>query len=250
MKRFIRPFLLLLVTFPLFVFAEEPAMAEGSPPIIVKIAAVAILALLPFIIMLMTSFLKMVIVFSLLRNAIGVQQSPPNQAINGMALLMSIYVMFPTGVAMYDKAKEYIQTTSPQELFSADSAFYVVNIIDKAKDPLKDFLKRNTAAKNSRYFFQLAYKKFPEGYREKLNPDDFVILVPAYITSQIKAAFEVGVLIYLPFFVIDLVTSNILLAMGMMMLSPLTIALPLKLLLIVMIDGWTLIVQGLVLSFR
>ena len=250
MGRFIRPFLLLLVTFPLFVFAEEPMMAEGSPPIIVKIAAVAILALLPFIIMLMTSFLKMVIVFSLLRNAIGVQQSPPNQAINGMALLMSIYVMFPTGVAMYDKAKEYIQTTSPQELFSADSAFYVVNIIDKAKDPLKDFLKRNTAAKNSRYFFQLAYKKFPEGYREKLNPDDFVILVPAYITSQIKAAFEVGVLIYLPFFVIDLVTSNILLAMGMMMLSPLTIALPLKLLLIVMIDGWTLIVQGLVLSFR
>jgi type III secretion protein R len=250
MVRFIRPFLLLLLTFPILGFSEEMVTPEGSPPIIVKVAAVAILALLPFIIMLMTSFLKMVIVFSLLRNAIGVQQSPPNQAINGMALLMSIYVMFPTGVAMYDKAKEYIQTTSPQELFSADSAFYVVNVIDKAKDPLKDFLKRNTAAKNSRYFFQLAYKKFPEGYREKLSPDDFVILVPAYITSQIKAAFEVGVLIYLPFFVIDLVTSNILLAMGMMMLSPLTIALPLKLLLIVMIDGWTLIVQGLVLSFR
>lgn len=192
----------------------------------------------------------MVIVLSLLRNAIGVQQSPPNQAINGMALLMSIYVMFPTGVAMYDRAKETIATSPPQELFSTDSAFYVMNVIDKAKEPLKDFLKRNTAQKNSRYFYQLAYKKFPEGYRENLSPDDFVIIVPAYITSQIKQAFEVGVLIYLPFFVIDLVTSNILLAMGMMMLSPLTIALPLKLLLIVMIDGWTLIVQGLVLSFR
>ncbi|NBO24202.1 MAG: EscR/YscR/HrcR family type III secretion system export apparatus protein [Chlamydiae bacterium] len=200
--------------------------------------------------MLMTSFLKIVIVFSLLRNAIGVQQSPPNQALNGMALIMSIYVMFPTGVAMYDKAKTYIQSQAPTNLLSPESAFYVMNVIDQAKEPLKDFLKRNTSVKNTRYFYQLAYKKFPEGYKKDLSMDDFIIIVPAYITSQIKAAFEVGVLIYLPFFVIDLVTSNILLAMGMMMLSPLTIALPLKLLLIVMIDGWTLIVQGLVLSFR
>jgi type III secretion protein R len=223
---------------------------EGQPAIIVKMAALAILALLPFIIMLMTSFLKIVIVFSLLRNAIGVQQSPPNQALNGMALLMSIYVMFPTGVAMYDAAKTVVKNSPPQELFSSDSAFYVINVIDQAKDPLKDFLKRNTSTKTTRYFYQLAYRKFPENYRTQLTMDDFVILVPAYVTSQIKSAFEVGVLIYLPFFVIDLVTSNILLAMGMMMLSPLTIALPLKLLLIVMIDGWTLIVQGLVLSFR
>ncbi len=245
-------FLFLLLTLaPHLIFSEEDlGPMAGSPSITVKIAAIALLSLLPFMVMLMTSFLKIVIVFSLLRNAIGVQQSPPNQAINGMALIMSIYVMFPTGVAMYDKAKEYIQTQSPQALFSPEAAFYVVNVIDKAKEPLKDFLKRNTAVKNTRYFYQLAYKKFPEGYRDQIAMDDFIILVPAYITSQIKAAFEVGVLIYLPFFVIDLVTSNILLAMGMMMLSPLTIALPLKLLLIVMIDGWTMIVQGLVLSFR
>ena len=246
-----RLLILLLTIIPHLAFSEEDlGPMAGSPPIVVKIAAIAILSLLPFMIMLMTSFLKIVIVFSLLRNAIGVQQSPPNQAINGMALIMSIYVMFPTGVAMYDQAKEYIQSQNPQALFSPESAFYVVNVIDKAKEPLKDFLKRNTAVKNTRYFYQLAYKKFPEGYKEQISIDDFIILVPAYITSQIKAAFEVGVLIYLPFFVIDLVTSNILLAMGMMMLSPLTIALPLKLLLIVMIDGWTMIVQGLVLSFR
>jgi type III secretion protein R len=241
----------LLTLIPVGIFCEEPNMnLEGSPPIVIKIAVLALLALLPFMVMLMTSFLKMVVVFSLLRNAIGVQQSPPNQALNGMALLMSIYVMFPTGVAMYDKAKTYIESTSPQALFSPESAFYMYNIIDQAKEPLKDFLKRNTAVKNTRYFYQLAYKKFPDPYRQSLSMDDFIIIVPAYITSQIKSAFEVGVLIYLPFFVIDLVTSNILLAMGMMMLSPLTIALPLKLLLIVMIDGWTLIVQGLVLSFR
>ena len=99
-------------------------------------------------------------------------------------------------------------------------------------------------------FYQLAYKSFPENFRGGLKTNDFIVLVPSFITSQLKAAFEIGVLIYLPFFVIDLVTSNILLAMGMMMLSPLTIALPLKLLLIVMVDGWTLIIQGLVLSFR
>jgi type III secretion protein R len=125
-----------------------------------------------------------------------------------------------------------------------------VNVINQSKEPLKDFLKRNTSVKTTRYFYQLAYKKFPDAYKSALTMDDFLILVPAYVTSQIKSAFEVGVLIYLPFFVIDLVTSNILLAMGMMMLSPLTIALPLKLLLIVMIDGWSLVVQGLVLSFR
>jgi type III secretion protein R len=96
----------------------------------------------------------------------------------------------------------------------------------------------------------LAYRSFPGDYQKTLKPTDFIVLIPSFITSQLKAAFEIGVLIYLPFFVIDLVTSNILLAMGMMMLSPLTIALPLKLLLLVMVDGWTLIIQGLVLTFR
>ena len=122
--------------------------------------------------------------------------------------------------------------------------------LKKSKEPFREFLVRNMSAKHNTYFYNLAYRKFPKEYREKMTKNDFLILIPAYVTSQIKAAFEVGVLIYLPFFVIDLVTSNILLAMGMMMLSPLTIALPLKLLLLVMIDGWTLIIQGLVLSYR
>ena len=238
----------ILIALPQLSYAQ--GADDATTPIVVKVASLALLALLPFIVMLMTSFLKMIIVFSLLRNAIGVQQSPPNQALNGMALLMSIYVMFPTGVAMYDKAKDYVSANNPQALFSSESAYYVADIINLAKDPLKDFLKRNTSTKHIRYFYQLAYKKFPDNFKQSLSVDDFFIIIPAYITSQIKGAFEVGVLIYLPFFVIDLVTSNILLAMGMMMLSPLTIALPLKLLLIVMIDGWTTIIQGLVLSFR
>lgn len=258
----IRIFFLLLLCFaPTLFGADAPqeilhAAGEtnlptlGNPSIITKITILAGLALLPFAIMLLTSFLKIVIVLSLLRNAIGVQQSPPNQAINGIALLMTIYVMFPTCLAMYQAADTYIEKQAPDELLSSRSAEYIYNVVDKTKEPLREFLLRNTINKHQQYFYALAYKNFPSPYREKLNENDFIVLVPAYITSQLKGAFEVGVLIYLPFFVIDLVTSNILLAMGMMMLSPLTIALPLKLLLLVMVDGWTLIIQGLVLTFR
>jgi type III secretion protein R len=222
----------------------------GAPNVLTKIGVLALFSLLPYAVMLLTSFLKMVVVLSLLRNALGVQQSPPNPAINGIALLMAIYVMFPTGLAMYNAAEGYIQKAPPQALFSGEAANYIINVADKAKEPLKEFLQKNSITKHQRYFFQLAYRSFPGDFKKGLQPSDLIVLVPAYISSQLKSAFEVGVLIYLPFFVIDLVVSNILLAMGMMMLSPLTIALPLKLLLIVMIDGWTLLIQGLVLSYK
>ena len=220
------------------------------PTVISQLAVLAALALLPFFVMLLTSFLKIVIVLSLLRNAIGVQQSPPNQAINGIALLMSIYVMFPTFLEMYEAGSNVINQNVPTTLFSGPSAEYIVDVVDATKEPLRDFMQRNISTKTQNSFYQLAYRSFPEQFRDKLEVNDFIILIPSYIMGQIKGAFEVGVLVYLPFFVIDLVTSNILLAMGMMMLSPLTIALPLKLLLVVMVDGWTLIIQGLVLTFR
>lgn len=227
-----------------------PGQGLPAPSIMQELTAITALSLLPFAIMLLTSYIKIVIVLSLLRNALGVQQSPPNQVLTGIALLMTIYVMFPTALAMYNAGADFINKQAPQQLFSSESADYMVKVIDLSKEPMRDFLQRNTSGKNMTSFYQLAYRSFPETFRADLKPTDFIVLVPAFITSQLKAAFEIGVLIYLPFFVIDLVTSNILLAMGMMMLSPLTIALPLKLLLIVMVDGWTLIIQGLVLSFR
>ncbi|MCI5051519.1 MAG: type III secretion system export apparatus subunit SctR [Simkaniaceae bacterium] len=248
-------FLLLFIFGWQFGFAAEeigiPGMdPDGQPNITTKVTVLAALSLLPFAVMLLTSFLKTVIVLSLVRNAIGVQQSPPNQALTGIAILMAVYVMFPVGLKMYEEARSYIHDKPPEVLFSGESAYYILNTINYAKEPLREFLIKNTIQKHMKYFYSLAYQKFPEPYRSKLNMKDFIIVVPAYITTQIKSAFEVGVLIYLPFFVIDLVVSNILLAMGMMMLSPLTIALPLKLLLLVMVDGWTLIIQGLVLSYK
>lgn len=228
----------------------NPDAGPEQPSVVTKMAVLAGVALLPFAIMLLTSFVKIVVVLSLLRNAIGVQQTPPNQVINGIALILTVYVMFPTGLAMYDAAKPVIDKAPKADVFSNQSAITIIEIIDKAKEPLKGFLQKNCVAKHIRGFYQLAYRIFPEPYRSQLKPNDLIVLVPSFITSQLKAAFEIGVLIYLPFFVIDLVTSNILLAMGMMMLSPLTIALPIKLLLLVMIDGWTILVQGLTLTFK
>ena len=232
--------------------AASPEVQGGipTPSIVEQLTAITALSLMPFAIMLLTSYIKIVVVLSLLRNALGVQQSPPNQVLTGIALLMTIYVMFPTAHAMYKAAGSYIHEQPPSQLISAQSAEYIINVIDLSKEPMREFLQRNTFGKHITGFYQLAYRSFPDPFKKSLNPTDFIVLVPAFITSQLKVAFEIGVLIYLPFFVIDLVTSNILLAMGMMMLSPLTIALPLKLLLLVMVDGWTLLIQGLVLSFR
>lgn len=227
--------------------ASSPSPTD--PNLLVKMGVLAGISLLPFIVMLLTSFLKMVVVLSLLRNALGVQQTPPNQVLNGVALILTIYVMFPTGMAMYNNVKE-IPSKPPTEVFSGQSALYLIEVVDKAKEPFKQFLQKNCIPKHIKSFYNLTQKMFPDPYKAQIKGTDFLVLIPAYITSQLKGAYEIGVLIYLPFFVVDIVTSNILLAMGMMMLSPLTISLPIKLLLLVMLDGWTLLVQGLVLTFK
>lgn len=221
------------------------------PSLITQGAVLSMLAMLPFAVMILSSFMKIVVVLSLLRSALGVQQSPPNQVINGVAFMLSIYVMYPTGLKMYDAAMGVVnQSAAPESLIASGSSAYILAVAEKAREPLRDFLKRNSSVKHQALFYRIAYRVLPEEYRPELKPDDFMILVPAYITSQLKDAFEIGVLIYIPFFVIDLVVSNVLLAMGMMMLSPVTISMPLKLFLLVMLDGWTMLIEGLVNTFR
>ncbi len=221
------------------------------PTLITQAVALTFMSLLPFIVMILTSFLKIVIVLSLLRSALGVQQAPPNQIINGVAFMLSLFVMYPTAIKMYDAAAQtIIHTRAPDSLISPSSSTYIIAIAQEAGEPMREFLKRNSAVAHQALFYRMAYKVVPENYKATLKPDDIIVLVPAYITSQLKDAFEIGVLIYIPFFVIDLVTSNVLLAMGMMMLSPVTISMPLKLFLLVMLDGWTLLIQGLVSTFK
>jgi type III secretion protein R len=231
--------------------AEALLTNPNRPSLITQAVTLSLLALMPFIVMILTSVLKIVVVLSLLRTALGVQQAPPNQIINGVAFMLSLYIMYPTGLKMYEAAEKSIANVqTPEGLFSPDSSSYIIAIAKDAREPLREFLKRNSSSKHQILFYRMAYRLLPEANRETLKPDDFITLVPAYITSQLKDAFEIGVLIYIPFFVIDLVTSNILLAMGMMMLSPVTISMPLKLFLLVMLDGWTMLIEGLVLTFR
>lgn len=246
--------------------AEEAAAAEAlrlqkggellyknpeRPSMISQAIALSLLSLTPFIIMILSSFLKIVVVLSLLRTALGVAQSPPNQILNGVAFMLSLYVMYPTAIAMYKASETQIAAARSSEgLFTSDSPQYILSVAQAAREPLRDFLQRNSSVKHQGLFYRMAYRILPEDQHNNLKPNDFMIVVPAFITSQLKDAFEIGVLIYIPFFVIDLVTSNILLAMGMMMLSPVTISMPLKLFLLVMLDGWTLLIEGLVLTFR
>jgi type III secretion protein R len=230
---------------------SEPIDTFKNPSLITQAVSLSLLSLLPFIIMILTSFMKIVIVLSLLRNALGVQQAPPNQVINGVAFMLSLFVMYPTTLKMYDAASAAVEETkTPDSLISPESSAYFLKVSAASVGPLKDFLKKNSLVKHQALFYRIAYKSIPEAHRKDLKPDDIIVLIPAYITSQLKDSFEIGVLIYIPFFVIDLVTSNVLLAMGMMMLSPVTISMPLKLFLLVMLDGWTLLIDGLVATFR
>jgi len=230
---------------------QKEALEFKRPSLLTQALVLTLLSLSPFIVMILTSFLKIVIVLSLLRNALGVQQAPPNQILNGVAFMLSLFIMYPTGLKMYQASEDTIKTLRvPDSLVSAESSQYIIEVATHSIEPLREFLQRNSSVKHHALFYRIAYKILPDEFRATLTPEDFIIIVPAYITSQLKDAFEIGVLIYIPFFVIDLVTSNILLAMGMMMLSPVTISMPLKLFLLVMLDGWTLLIDGLVNTFR
>lgn len=221
------------------------------PSLITQAVVISLLSMLPFIVMILSPFLKIVIVLSLLRNALGVQQSPPNQILNGVAFMLALFILYPTGLKMMDAATaKASQLKTPESFLTPEASSYVIQVTTAAREPARDFLKRNSTSRHQALFFRMAYRNLPEDHRDDLTINDFMVLIPSFITSQLKDAFEIGVLIYIPFFVIDLVTSNILLAMGMMMLSPVTISMPLKLFLLVMLDGWTLLVEGLVNTFH
>jgi type III secretion protein R len=201
----------------------------------------ALMALLPTLVVVSTSFLKIAVVMSLLRNAIGVQQTPPNLALYGMALILSAYVMAPVGMHMFDRL-----TAQPESLKSVPQ---LIGTVRGGAEPLREFMVRNSKLEQRDFFVRTAQRMWGPKLSEGLTHTDFIVLVPAFVVSELTAAFQIGFLLYLPFVVIDLIVSNILLAMGMMMVSPVTISLPLKLFLFVMVDGWSRLIQGLVLTY-
>lgn len=202
----------------------------------------ALLGLAPFVLMVVSSFLKIVVVLSLIRNALGVQQIPPNTIINSMAIMLSIFIMAPIAEDTYailkGKDLDYKQTEN------------ILTGFELGKKPVQDFLMKHSGKVERSFFLKTAKVIWPEGRAESLTEDSFLILIPAFTISELTSAFKIGFLLYLPFIIIDLVVSNILLAMGMMMVSPMTISLPFKLLLFVLINGWSRLIHGLVLTYQ
>ncbi len=203
--------------------------------------ALGLFALVPFVLVTCSSFLKIAIVLSLVRNALGVQQAPPNMAIYALALLLTAYVMAPVGVKIGELA-----ATQPDATLSVKS---MLSLGRKAAEPVRTFLVNNSKPGQRQFFLQTAKKLWPPEIAADATETDLLIVMPAFVVSELTAAFEIGFLLFLPFVVIDLVISNILMAMGMMMVSPVTISLPLKLFLFVMIDGWSRLIHGLVQTY-
>ena len=199
------------------------------------LALMTVLTLLPSLLLMMTSFVRIIIVMSLLRQALGTAQTPPNQVLLGLALFLTIFIMMPVFSSVYDEA------VTPY--FNEDIGFE--EAVEVAREPFRTFMLNQTRESDIALFVEIA------GNTEVVEPADvpFSTLVPAFITSELKSAFSIGFLIYIPFVVIDLVVASVLMSMGMMMLSPMMISMPFKLMLFVLVDGWTLIMGSLTSSF-
>ncbi|EAH8539124.1 flagellar type III secretion system pore protein FliP [Campylobacter upsaliensis] len=237
----------LLILFALSVFGAETTIptvnlslsAPDTPNQLVTtlniIIVLTILALAPSIIFIMTSFLRLIIVFSFLRQAMGTQSMPPNTILVTMALILTFFIMEPVATKSYNEGvKPYLS-----EQIGYEEAFV------RGVKPFKDFMLKNTREKDLALFYRIRNLPNPK----TIDDVPLSVLVPAFMISELKTAFEIGFLIYLPFLVIDMVVSSVLMAMGMMMLPPVMISLPFKLLIFVLVDGWNLLVQRLVESF-
>lgn len=208
----------------------------------------AALSLLPFVFVMATSFLKMIVVFSILRNAIGLAQIPPTMVLTGLALILTCYVMAPTGTRMYHAAAEH---APPLRVLSSGSPEQLVQLVDRAKEPLREFLLKHSSTDDRKTYLSLAQRVATKEKQPSWvsSERDFLVVLPAFVVGQLAQAFRIGFLVFVPFLVLDLLVANILLALGMHMLSPTTISLPFKLLLFVVVNGWQLVTEGLVLSF-
>lgn len=205
------------------------------------ILLLAVAALVPFVAVVATSFIKLAIVFALIRNALGVQQVPPNIAINALAIILSAYIMTPVVWETYNLlAPQAIDYTTSEGIQTA---------YETGKEPISSFLSTYAGPREKAFFLESARAHWPKELSDNLSDTSVVVALPAFMVSQLREAFEIGFLLFLPFLVIDLIISNILLALGMMMVSPLTISLPFKLFLFVMADGWSRLILGLVKTY-
>ena len=206
------------------------------------LALLGLLSLLPLVAIATTSYLKLSVVLVLVRNALGVQQAPTTLALNAIALVGTLFVMAPTLSACMAQARQ--ATLAP-----ISGAAQIESALDVVA-PLKQFVIRNGRAEERERFLDMAKQSWPSAASRDARADDWSIAVPAFVVSELQSAFEIGLLLFVPFVAIDLLVSNVLLAMGMQMVPPMIVALPLKLLLFVLADGWGKLLHALVLSYQ
>lgn len=204
-------------------------------PMLQLLIVMASFTVLPIMFLTMTSFLRFAIVLSILKTAMGTQQVPPAMVLVGLSMVLTMYTMNPVFSDMYKVGYDNYQETNSM----------VSAMVDGIK-PLKDFMLRQTRQGDLEFFVKMSKKRLPK------NPDEITLfeVAPAYLVSELKTSFEIGFIVFIPFIVIDMVVANILLALGMMMLSPTIISLPFKILIFIAVDGWSLVIHGLVQSFN
>ena len=216
------------------------------------------LSLLPFVAMVATSYLKIVVVMSLIRNALGIQSIPPNMVVNALAMILTLYIMAPMASESWNVISEGHKAAvasggvaQVQAGATFKDTFSVSTFdLEKAAEPFRKFLSNHVPPRERAFFVRTAETLWgKDGKPAVVDSESFWILLPAFCVSELTKSFQIGFLVYLPFIAIDIIVSNILLAMGMMMVSPVTISLPFKLLLFVMVDGWTLLIQGLIRGY-
>jgi type III secretion protein R len=238
--------------------AAKPAASEVAKDLmttggiasrpLVLLVALAALALVPFVLLMVTSFVKLAVVLSIIRSALGTQQIPPTPVITGLAIILTVYIMMPVGLEM-QRVSSDIWRDSRGELVSAGTVEKIMQASGRAKEPLREWLLRHSHDKDRQMFYGLAVRMRQPGDRDEITARDFIVAVPSFVISELKSAFQIGFILFVPFIVIDMVVANILLALGMHMLSPTTISLPFKLLLFVLVDGWYLVTKGLISSY-
>lgn len=218
---------------PLLIGSGESGMNFSVP--VQTLLFFTALSFLPAILLMMTGFTRIVIVLSLLRQALGTQSSPPNQVIVGLSLFLTFFVMGPTIDRVYKEA--YVPYSQNGMAFE--------QALEKAEDPMRQFMAKQTRQSDLALFVKLA--KLEPGSSVQTVP--FRVLVPAFVTSELKSAFQIGFMVFIPFLIIDMVVASVLMSLGMMMLSPVLVALPFKLMLFVLADGWNLLIGSLAASF-
>ena len=244
--------LILAVPAAFVIFWAAPAAAQdtsfASQPVL-SLVALAALTLVPFVFMATTSFVKISVVLSILRNALGTGQVPSGTVITGLSLILSLYVMAPVGEEIVEAASPtagQIDAAAPLEGESFDA---LVATVDAGSAPLREFLARHAGDREQALFVDLARQVRSPDRRAEVSATDLMVLLPAFLITELTEAFQIGFLVFIPFLVIDMVVANVLLALGMHMLSPTTVSLPFKLLLFVLVEGWYLLARALVLGY-